>query len=110
ISRIVASERDPPTEPSRSDGSTDTIIQDVRQRAEDAAYTAAGIGVLVFQQAQVLRRAAQEPVTETAKTARDQAATVAGEARAAAESVRTEVQARVEPVVTPLGERVEALL
>lgn len=90
--------------------STDTLIQDVRQRAEDAAYTVVGIGVLGFQQAQVRRRAAQVRLNETAKTARDQAVTVAGEARAAAESVRTEVKARVEPVVSQLGDRVEPLV
>jgi len=86
---------------------SDTIIRDVRQRAEDAAYTVVGIGVLGFQQAQVRRRAAQGRLTETAKTARDQATSVAGDARAAAESVRTEVKARVEPVVSQFGERVE---
>lgn len=90
--------------------STDTIIRDARQRAEDAAYTVVGVGVLGFQQAQVRRRAAQGRLVEAAKTAREQATSLTTEAKAAAESVRTEVQARVEPVVTQLGERVDPLV
>jgi hypothetical protein len=89
--------------------SSDTI-RDVRQRAEDAAYTAVGVGVLGFQQAQVHRRAVQERLAEAARDARGQATTLGGEAWSAVEALSTEVRERVEPVVSRLGERVDPVV
>jgi hypothetical protein len=89
--------------------SNDTV-RDVRQRAEGAAYTAVGIGVLGFQQAQVRRRAAQARLIAAAREAREQAASISSDARAAAASLSTEVRERVEPVVNRLGDRVDPLV
>ncbi|HEV2310281.1 MAG TPA: hypothetical protein VGU73_07135 [Acidimicrobiia bacterium] len=85
-------------------------VRDLRQRAEDAAYTAVGVGVLGFQQAQVRRRAVQQRLVSASHDARAQAVTVAGDARTALESLGTELKARVEPVVTRLGGQVEPLV
>lgn len=89
--------------------STDTL-RDVRQRAEDAAYTAVGVGVLGFQQAQVRRRAVQTRLAEAARGAREQATVLAGEARTTAESLGADVKGRVEPVVAGLSDRVDPLV
>jgi hypothetical protein len=89
--------------------STDSI-RDLRQRAEDAAYTAVGVGVLGFQQAQVRRRAVQERLTEAARDARGQATTLGGDAWSAVEALGTDVRGRVEPVVSRLGERVDPVV
>ena len=82
-------------------------LRDLRQRAEDAAYTAVGVGVLGDQQAQVRRRAVQQRLVSASHDARAQAATLTGDARSALESFGTELKARVEPVVSRLGEQVE---
>jgi hypothetical protein len=89
--------------------SSDTI-RDVRQRAEEAAYTAVGVGVLGFQQAQVRRRAAQRRLVAAARDARGQATSLTGDARAFVESVGADVKGRVEPVVTQLGDRVDPVV
>jgi hypothetical protein len=88
---------------------TDTL-RDVAQRAEDAAYTAVGVGVLGFQQAQVRRRAVQQRLAAATRDAREQAASLTGDARAAVETFGTEVKGRVEPVVTRLTERIDPLV
>ncbi len=82
-------------------------LHDFRQRAEDAAYTAVGVGVLGFQQAQVRRRAVQQRLVSASHDARAQAVNLTGDARAAVESLGSELKSRVEPVVTRLGEQVE---
>ena len=87
-----------------------TTIRDVRQKAEDAAYTAVGVGVLGFQQAQVHRRHMQARLTDAARDARGQATSLGGEAWSAVEALGTEVRGRVEPVVSRLGERVDPLV
>lgn len=87
-----------------------TTIREVRQKAEDAAYTAVGVGVLGFQQAQVRRREVQERLAEAARDARGQATSLGGEAWSAVEALGTDVRARVEPVVSRLGERVDPLV
>ena len=84
-----------------------TTIRGVRQRAEDVAYTAVGIGVLGFQQAQVRRRAVRARLAEATRGAREQATTLGGEAWSAVEALSTDVRGRVEPVVSRLGERVD---
>jgi hypothetical protein len=86
---------------------TNDTIRDVRQRAEDAAYTAVGVGVLGFQQAQVRRRAVQGKLAGVAREARQQAEALTGEAKAAVESIGTDVKERVEPFVSQLGGRVD---
>ncbi len=53
-------------------------VRDLRQRAEDAAYTAVGVGVLGFQQAQVRRRAVQKRLATAGQDARVQAVTLTG--------------------------------
>jgi hypothetical protein len=88
---------------------TDTL-RDVAQRAEDAAYTVVGVGVLGFQQAQVRRRAAQTRLAAATRDAREQAASLTGDARAAVETFGAEVKGRVEPVVTRLAERIDPLV
>jgi hypothetical protein len=87
-----------------------STIREVRQRAEDAAYTAVGVGVLGFQQAQVRRRAVQEHLADAARDARGQATTLGGEAWSAVEALSTEVRGRVEPIVSRLGERVDPVV
>jgi len=89
--------------------SNDTI-REVRQRAEDAAHTAVGVGVLGFQQAQVRRRAAQARLADAARDAKVQATTLKGEARTAVGSLGADVKGRVEPVVARLGQRVDPLV
>ena len=89
--------------------SNDTL-RDLRQRAEDAAYTAVGVGVLGFQQAQVRRRAVQQRLVSATHDARTQAVTLSGDARTALESFGAEMKARVEPVVSRLGEQVEPVV
>jgi|SRR6516164_1879778 hypothetical protein len=89
--------------------SNDTL-RDLRQRAEDAAYTAVGVGVLGFQQAQVRRRAVQQRLVSATHDARTQAGALSGDARTALESFGAEVKARVEPVVSRLGEQVEPIV
>ena len=89
---------------------TNDPLRDLRQRAEDAAYTAVGVGVLGFQQAQVRRRAVQQRLVNASQGARDQAVTVTADARTALESLGAELKARVEPVVTRLGDQVEPLV
>ena len=86
---------------------SDDRLRDVRQRAEGAAYTAVGVGVLGFQQAQVRRRAAQARVAEVGRDARDQAATVTGDAWTTLESFGADLKGRVEPAVSRLGEQVD---
>ncbi len=88
---------------------TDTF-RDVAQRAEDAAYTAVGVGVLGFQQAQVRRRAVQTRLAAATRDARVQAASLTGDARSAAETFGTEVKGRVEPVVSRLAERIDPVV
>jgi len=82
-------------------------LRDLRQRAEDAAYTAVGVGVLGFQQAQVRRRAVQKRLATAGQDARVQAATLTEDARTAVGALSAELKSRVEPVVTRLGEQVE---
>jgi len=82
-------------------------LHDLRQRAEDAAYTAVGVGVLGFQQAQVRRRAVQQRLVSASHDARAQAVSLTGDARGALESLGSDLKSRVEPVVTRLGEQVE---
>jgi len=55
---------------------TNDTLRDLRQRAEDAAYTAVGVGVLGFQHAQVRRRAAQQRLVSATHDARTQAVTL----------------------------------
>jgi len=89
--------------------SNDTI-RDVRQRAEGAAYTAVGVGVLGFQQAQAHGRAASARLATVGREAKGRASSLSKDARAAAESLSTEVKQRLEPVVDRLGERVEPVV
>jgi len=85
-------------------------VREVRQRAEGAAYTAVGVGVLGFQQAQARGRAASARLATIGREAKGRAASLTKDARAAAESLGTEVKQRVEPVVDRLGERVDPLV
>jgi hypothetical protein len=89
--------------------SNDTI-RDARQRAEDAAYTAVGVGVLGFQQAQARGRAASARLATAGREAKGRAASLTQDARVAAESLGTEVKQRLEPVVDRLGGRVDPLV
>ena len=89
--------------------SNDTI-RDARQRAEGAAYTAVGVGVLGFQQAQARGRAASARLATAGREAKGRAASLTKDARVAAGSLGTEVKQRLEPVVDRLGERVDPLV
>jgi hypothetical protein len=84
--------------------------RDVRQRAEDVAYTAVGVGVLGFQQVQARGRAASARLATVRQDAQGRAAALSKDARAAAESLGTEVKHRIEPVVDRLGQRVDPVV
>ena len=89
--------------------SNDTT-RDARQRAEDVAYTAVGVGVLGFQQVQARGRAASARLATVRQEAQGRAAALSNDARAAAESLGTEVKDRIEPVVNRLGQRVDPVV
>jgi hypothetical protein len=89
---------------------TNDTIRDVRQRAEGAAYTAVGVGVLGFQQVQARGKAASARLATASREAKGRAESLSKDARAAAESLGTEVKQRVEPVVDRLTERVDPLV